>query len=355
MQKKPIFSLSRNLAAALLCLLLAFGCQKETSLEKGGFGGTATGELVDSLGNCKNPTVVGNYVVDTPLVPSSNYIVISVNFTSSGRYKIYSDTTNGMWFIDSGFVVSTGATTIKLKGYGTPILPKTTDFALMFGNTLCSFSVNVTGTASTGSTGTSGDFFPTTTGSSWAYKYNPALGSLTNFNVTVAPGQVSVGSLSYARFGTNSLDTFYFAKDGAGNYYAYSSVDFDYTLAFDSLPNYFLSYPFLKENANVGDTWSTDAYGPVYVGSQQGMAKAVFTIISKGGNHTVTGGGSSGQLYSNVIDVQRDIMFEPTGSSTYSLLLRGDSYYAKNYGLVDQIIQTSNTQYVSTTAIPVIK
>src|SRR5882757_5427770 len=158
--------LTLRLSIVLSVFLLFQACKKELSLENGGFGGTAKGELVDSLGNCKNPTVVGTYKVDTPLTTTSNYIIINVNFTAQGKYKIYSDTVNGMWFLDSGFAISTGTTTIKLKGYGTPILPKTTDFALIFGNTLCSFSVPVSGSGSTGGggggggntgTGTNGD------------------------------------------------------------------------------------------------------------------------------------------------------------------------------------------------------
>jgi hypothetical protein len=125
----------------LSVLFMFMACQKEYSVEKGGFGGNATGELVDSLGNCKSAEVKGTYKVDTPLNASTNYVNIQVNFTSQGKYKIYSDTPNGMWFIDSGFTVSAGPAVIKLKGYGTPILPKTTDFALIFNNNLCTFSV----------------------------------------------------------------------------------------------------------------------------------------------------------------------------------------------------------------------
>src|SRR6478609_5563256 len=194
----------------ILCVFMLFmACKKEYSVETGVFGGVAQGELVDSLGNCKNPTIVGNYIVDTPLSPTTNYVIINVNFTSQGKYKIYSDTQNGMWFIDSGFTVSPGSTTIKLKGYGTPILPKITDFALMFNNTLCSFAINSSGSGDP-VTGSKGDYFPTTSGSSWEYQYIPQMGA-DKFNVTVAQDQVKVTGdpIFYSKFGTSLLDTFY--------------------------------------------------------------------------------------------------------------------------------------------------
>ncbi len=343
----------------LLCMFMA--CKKELSVENGGFGGTAQGELVDSLGNCKAATIVGNYSVDTPLTTTGNYVIISVNFTAQGKYKIYSDTVNGMWFLDSGFAVSTGTNTIKLKGYGTPILPKASDFTTYFNNNICGFTITANGSGSTtgggGSggttgTGTNGDYFPTTSGSSWVYRYIPKLGSLDTFTVSAAVGLVTVDTLSYAQFATRLKDTFYFAKDPTrGIYYALSTVDFDYTSVFDTVPSFFITYPFLKENANVTDTWSSPNYGPVWTNGTRGTAKAVFTMISKNTTPYTIGG----KTYQNVINIKRDIMFEPDGSSTFTIMLSGNSYYAKNYGLIDQVFAITPSQSVSLDSTPIIK
>ena len=360
--------LSLRIGIVLSLFMLVMGCKKETSLEKGGFGGTAAGELVDSLGLCKNAEVKGSYQVDTALNSTTNYVSIKVNFTSQGKYKIYSDTVNGMWFIDSGFTVSIGAAVIKLKGYGTPILPKTSDFALIFGNNLCNFSITATGTGGTGGgsggggtntgTGTNGDYFPTTSGSKFVYQYIPKVGGIDTFSVNVAVGLVAVDTLSYARFATSLLDTFYFAKDGKGTYYALSTVDFDYTFIFDSVPNAFISYPFLKENASQGESWSTQDYGKVKYSngttSQVGVSKATFTIDAKNANWNVTTGGTT-KLYTNVIVVLRDIYFKPDGSTTYSKVFSGKSYYAKGYGLIDQVFTTTPSQTLTIYGIPVIK
>lgn len=357
-------SISRlTIILSVFCLFAA--CKKELSLEKNGFSGTAQGELIDSLGECKNVTIRGNYAVDTALT-NNNYILVNVNFTAAGKYKVYTDTVNGMWFIDSGFAVSTGQTSIKIRGRGTPILPKKTNFALIFNNNLCTFSITPTGTGSGGSgggsggsgSGSNGDYFPTTSGSSWVYQYIPKLGNIDTFTVRALQKQVQVtgDTLLYSQFATRLLDTFYFAKDNKGTYYALSSIDFDYTFLFDSIPNGFLSYPFLKENANVADTWESGEYGKVRLGTgataERGVAKAVFTIISKNTTpYTV-----ANKTYSNVINVKRDIMFKPDGATAFRMIISGNSYYAKGFGLIDQVIGTApSTQAVSLYKTPDIK
>ncbi len=358
--KNPTLRIS--IIISVFCMFMA--CKKELSIENGGFSGAAQGELVDSLGNCKSSTVMGDYKVDTALT-SSNYALINVNFTAQGKYKIYTDTVNGMWFIDSGFAVSTGPTVIKLRGYGKPILPKTTTFTIYFNNNVCSFSVSVNGSAvsSGGSgSGTGGDYFPTTQGSTWTYQYIPKLGTIDTFKVTVASGMVKKDSLNYAQFATSLLDTFYFAKDGKGTYYALSTVDFDYTFLFDSIPSSFISYPFLKENAKVGDTWESAEYGTlkyVYQNTsgvkvtEYGKAKTVFTVVSK---NDPAGYTIAGKNYSNVINMKREIKFLPnTAGAMYRTLLTGNSYYAKNYGLIDQVFVTTPAQSVSLYRTPTIK
>ncbi|NCI47338.1 hypothetical protein [Sediminibacterium soli] len=351
----------QSLAVFVALIVLFAACQKETSLEKGGFNRPAEGELVDSLGICKRITVAGSYKVDTPL-NSSNYIIVNVNFTAAGKYKIYSDTVNGMWFIDSGFVVSAGPNAIKLKGKGTPILNKQSDFSVFFKNTMCTFSINSNGTPNGGGSGSGGtgntDYFPLTPGSSWVYDYIPDIGSVDTFTVIVSdqPIQLQNDPLVYYKFGTRLTDTFYFAKSSTGDYYALSSVDFDYTLLFESIPNTFISYPFLKPNAAVGETWETAEYGKVTVknGSTtvSGMAKAVFKIFSKNtAAHTV-----GGKTYDNVIDVQRDILFKEDGGTTFTTLATGHSFYAKGFGLIDQVITIGgNTQNIPVYKTPVIK
>ena len=347
-------NLTQRLAIILSVFCLFMACKKELSLESGGFAGTAQGELVDSLGNCKNVTIRGSYMVDTALT-NNNYVLVNVNFTATGKYKIFTDTVNGMWFLDSGFAISVGPSVVKIKGKGTPILGKKTDFFLIFNNNQCSFSITPTGTGSSsggGGMGSNGDYFPTTNGSTWTYQYLPKLGMVDTFSVTVANGQIMRDSLSYAQFGTSLMDTFYFAKATQGVYYALSTVDFDYTFLFDTIPKFFISYPFLKENAAVSEPWESGTYGPVWTNGNRGTAKAVFTIISKNTEpHTM-----GNKIYSNVINVKRDIKFlSDKAGSSYQILISGNSYYAKGYGLIDQIIGAAPSQLVSLFRTPTIK
>ena len=365
MTKKTMKHITPKLAITLAVFCLFMACKKELSVENGGFAGTAQGELVDSLGNCKNVTIRGTYAVDTPLT-NNNFVEVNVNFTAPGKYKIYTDTVNGMWFLDSGFAISVGPSVVKIKGKGTPILAKNADFNLFFNNTMCSFRVPVSGSGSGGGSGGGGgtggagnaDYFPTSSGSTWTYQYIPKLGNVDTFRVTVGTKQVTVAndSLTYSQFGTSLLDTFYFAKASQGNYYALSTVDFDYTFLFDSIPNKFISYIFLKENAAVGDTWQSGEYGTVKLVSgtttERGDAKAVFTVISKNTTPYTIGG----KVYSNVINIKREIMFKPnTPGGTYKMVLAGNAYYAKGFGLIDQVFSATPSQSVSLFRTPTIK
>ena len=328
-------------------------CEKEFSLENGGFSMTALGTLLDSSGNCKQIAVNGTYKVDVNLT-SSNQLQAKVNFITTGKYIIESDTVNGMWFRDSGFVLQTGAKSVSVRGFGKPLLPKTSVFTLKFNGTFCSFTVTTSGSGGSGGGGT--DYFPTSEASNWTYKYIPNIGNLDTFRVTVADDTFDIDSLTYYQFGRSLGDTFYFAKNSnIGNYYALSTPEFDYVYIFDSIPNFLLLYPFLKESAAVNEDWETPEYGTVKLEATPGVieygdTKAKFTIVSKNTVPYTVGGNT----YQNVIAVKREIWFKPN-QGTYRMILSGISYYAKGFGLIDQVIGiTPNTRNISITRQPTI-
>jgi hypothetical protein len=349
-------SITLRFFSFLLAGFLLVSCEKEYSLENGGFSMTALGSLVDSLGNCKQITVSGTYKVDVPLTTSNN-LGANVNFIKTGKYKISSDTVNGMWFQDSGFVLNTGAVKVSVKGYGKPLLPKTSVFTLRFNGTSCSFLVTASGSGggSGGGGGGGNDYFPTTTASNWTYKYEPKIGSLDTFRVTVAEETFTIDSLEYFQFARSTEDTFYFAKNSSiGYYYALSTIDFDYVFLFDSVPSYLITYPFLKEGAAVNESWETQEYGIVKLitggVAELGVTKAIFTILSKNSVPYTIGGNT----YQNVIAVKREIQFKPT-NGTFRSVTAGISYYAKGYGLIDQVIGVApNTLSIPITRQPTI-
>lgn len=346
-------NITQIIIPALLAIVLLVSCEKEYSLENGGFSMTARGTLLDSLGNCKQMKVNGSYKVDVNLT-SSNFVQANVNFITTGKYKIYSDTVNGMWFQDSGFVLTTGTQKVSVRGYGKPLLPKSSVFTLKFNGTACTFTVTTSGSGGTGGGG-GDDYFPTTTASNWTYKYMPGIGNIDTFRVEVAEQTLTIDSLEYFQFARSLGDTFYFAKNSAiGNYYALSTIDFDYAFIFDSVPPFFITYPFLKERAAVNESWETEEYGTVKLTTagvtEYGVTKATFTIVSKNTVPYTVGGNT----YQNVIAVRRQILFKPT-NGTFRPVLTGISYYAKGFGLIDQVLGTSpNTQSISIIRQPTI-
>lgn len=133
-------------------IILAVACQKEYSLDSGtATGSSAEGTLKDTLGNCQPIIINGKYIADSTL-KDSNYVLIQVNITSVGNYKINTDVQNGYSFRDSGYFSAKGLQTVKLKGFGKPILPIASDFTVSFNNTNCFFRITAPGTPGSGTT-----------------------------------------------------------------------------------------------------------------------------------------------------------------------------------------------------------
>lgn len=138
-------------------------CSKEYSVETGSGGTPATGELVkDSSDMCLPPEIHGIY--DTAKVlTDSNYVLLNVNVTKPGFYRIYTDEQNGFRFSDSGYFSVIGTKTVKLKAIGTPILSIPTDFVVNFDSTVCSFVISVTENDGENATN------PNTSDSAWVF------------------------------------------------------------------------------------------------------------------------------------------------------------------------------------------
>lgn len=135
---------------ALLTLGIVYSCKKELSVE---YGTAAKGSLQSSAGNCLPKTLGGSYVA-TKALNDSNYLDVTVNVTSTGPYKIFTDTLNGYAFLATGTFSNTGTTTVRLKGGGQPLLPGTDDFTVYFDTTFCDVAVVVLPAGSTGGAAT---------------------------------------------------------------------------------------------------------------------------------------------------------------------------------------------------------
>lgn len=316
----------------LMLTLAFFSCKKETSKENPKQAvGYASYSLLDTSGNCTTASVHGAYKMGSVLT-DSNYVLINVRFSSKGKYYINTDTVNGMWFIDSGYVLITGQVVIKLKGYGKPVLPNGGTFLMTHNNETCGFSLT---------TSAADDYLPATNGSTWRYQYIPAMignggANIDSFDIIVIPPSINFNNKVYFQYATSLLDTFYFAKQ-ATDYYEYGTLDFDYTFIFDKEDS-FMEYIYLKDNQPVGASWETTelgvSYGAAFGGtSNPGTAKDVFTILSVNQPYTI-----AGKTFQNVITVRRDIMFKQTGTTSFVKVMDGTAMYAKGYGLIDQAI-----------------
>jgi hypothetical protein len=126
--------------------VLFTSCQKEISAETNNAIGTLT---EDVNGNCAAITTNGSYVKDV-LLDASNYLDVQVNIIQPGNYVIKTNTVNGYYFYDSSSIVNTGLNTIRLKGYGKPLVIGTDALVVSFGTSECEISIIVTATAGGG-------------------------------------------------------------------------------------------------------------------------------------------------------------------------------------------------------------
>ena len=135
-----------------LVLFLIPSCQKEISPEPVVQDSTfiAGGSLKDSNNICFGNTVYGTFY--NGITPGGNtaYISLQVNVINAGSYKISTDIQNGFQFADSGVFAATGLTTIQLKPVGTPLMPRVTDFLIIFDTSFCFATVEVKDSTGTG-------------------------------------------------------------------------------------------------------------------------------------------------------------------------------------------------------------
>ncbi len=127
------------LVLLMLAGILFTSCQKELDFENIDSVGTLKS---DTAFNCLPSTVYGEYITDSTLT-SANYIEVQVNIAATGNYLIQSDTINGYSFSGTGNLGTAGLNTVKLYGYGKPVLPGLNQFIIRFDTSTCVIDVNV--------------------------------------------------------------------------------------------------------------------------------------------------------------------------------------------------------------------
>lgn len=319
----------KHLAIVLASLFLLIACKKELSFETGVPQGTATGTLKSISGDCQPVTIKGNYVKDS-ILTDSNYVEVQVNFSATGKYKIFTDTANGFSFQDSGYALNTGLQSVRLKGTGKPILVQQTFFSVTFDTSVCVFTINVTDTVPPPivTPVTSADYFPTTDSSNWTYHTDtgdPSIDKDSAYTVVSSPDATISGN-TYKTFITTQptgVDTNYFRK-GNGLYYTYDNFS---SFSYDTVYNK-ADYVFLKDNVPAGSTWESPELQASH-SSTDGKAKIRFTIVGKDIQTMV---GST--TFDSVIEVKQEYMFAPASTGVYETLSSENFYYAKNIGFI---------------------
>ena len=315
-----------GLVFCLAILMTITGCQKDYSVENSQtlivlppIYTAAAGSLQDESGNCMAITVNGNYTQDTALT-SKNTITVTVNFTKTGRYKLYTDTVNGCWFsMDSATTYNTGIKTVTLRGNGTPVVQGTSYFNVFFQNSVCSFSV-LTNSLSKSER----DYFPMSIGSYWTYDTLLNLSPLDTIRYTVTKNTQLVNGLPYTLFSSSKKsDTRYYYKDYKGHYYEYTDIFSGF-----GIPRF--EYMFLDDTKPVGSVfYQSKTFTGTYDG-QPATVSIKLTIAEKNIKYTF----ANSITLDSVIHVRQDITLTLSGRDISSSILPNDVYYAKNIGLI---------------------
>jgi hypothetical protein len=295
-------------------VFLLSACIKETSVEKGAnIYGQSTGTLKDSLGNCKSISINGTYKKNKTLT-DSNFISVQVNVSIPGQYIIYSDTVNGCWFIDSGYV-TVGSSTVKIQGYGKPTIAGIADFILNYQNSACLFSVPINDTTPVIPPVLVRDYFPTTIGSNWGYD----VVGLDTLHVSASAKDTTIaGNVHRIFYSSGSMsDTAFYRKTG-NEYFRWSSIDGT---------NNALAVLFLKENMPVNTQWETNVVNTVLNGIPT-QAKMKYTLMAVNTNRTV-----NTNIFDSVIYVKNELQYKIMGN--FQTIQTIHTYYAKNVGLIE--------------------
>ena len=317
-----------------ICLI---SCEKETSAESYTPPAVVTvpyakGSLHDSTGNCQNITIHGSFVSGVAL-NTTNYITAQVNFTTAGKYVVYTYTVNGCWFsTDTLTTTTTGTQTVTLKGHGTPTKADTAQFSINYLNSSCSFNLITTAGPHIPS---ETDYFPMTSGSYILYKRDSVAD-----RYAMTPLRFSFNGLTEIHNGkvynlatSNEKDTSYYRKDGLGHYYEYAKK------LSSILPS--LEYMMLDDTKKTGESWQTDTIYTKYnyFGTITDI-KVVLrcSILAK----NVAFNYITPSLDSTIKVVEKLLVYDYLGNDFSSALIPTTVYYTKKVGMVEFDAPTYN-------------
>ena len=285
----------------------------------------ATGTLGGSPGTCTNATPAGTYTQGIALA-ASNTIQVSVNVATIGAYTISTNTVNGVTFSATGNFTTTGVQNVTLAGTGTPINSGAQNFTVTFGSSACNFSV----TFAPGTPPPTGDYFPTTVNSYWAYGLVGGTSS-DSFMIKVINYTLTAGGNSYSTFTLDDItpsgspDSLYYRKL-SGNYYEYFNAEEFFGFDAGTTSPQKLEYIFLKDNVAQGTTWNSSNI----TGSSSGQTFTVYikmTLFEKVTASTTVGSVTS----SDILKVRYEYFVTVAPGSPF---FTEERWFAKGVGMV---------------------
>lgn len=165
-------------------------------------------------------------------------------------------------------------------------------------------------------------YINTTAGSTWNYQQIDSSGatpSTTTYSLTSTSQDSTINGRKYHVYNYSNGGNNYMVQSG-NDYYQYDSIPFSGGIRVERL--------YLKDNLNVGDTWTDNFNFTVPSIPLPIVITATNKIVEKGISRSV-----SGSNYSNVIHVSTSLSAAGIPSSGFNATI--NSYYAPKYGLIE--------------------
>lgn len=309
-------------------IIILTACEKELSLDNGGFGGvpsnTSEYTLSGAPGACTSPVIAGTFKVGTAL-DVSNEMTAEVNVTTIGTFSITTGTVNGVGFTASGNFITTGPQNVVFTATGTPLASGTFNFTLGTGG--CTFSIDFQpGTPSTSDCKACG-YIPMCVGSKYTYADTVSGTGSISVKDVLASVDTTIDNKTYQKITLTSGVNYVNCTNGETNLIGYQLT----SVNGNTLEK--IQTTILKSNGVEGTTWTDKISNPL---GQEVSQR--YTILTKGITRAV-----GGFDFADVIKVRLETGIEAPAPIGFIVAVVTDYYYAKGVGMVEAISSDPNT------------
>lgn len=300
----------------------------------------ATGTLGGAPGSCTPIVLAGTYTQGVALT-SSNTVQVQVNVATTGSYTIATNTVNGVSLTGSGTFTTTGLQNVILTGSGTPVSAGSQNFIVTFGSSTCNFSITFNAGTSTG------DYFPVTAGSNWAYGNTTTAGDSFFVSATSLTRSISGYSNPYNVFTYDTIPNsskpdslFYRKATVAGGKDYYENFDAEAYFSFDpgtTTPKN-VEYIFLKDYVPVGTPWNSTNIS----GVQGGVTYTIYikmTLFEKVTTPITVGAATS----SDVLKVRYEYFLTTAPGAPF---FTEERWFAKDIGMIYNSFNNGTNNYI---------